>query len=316
MTSDVAGLVDELRAAFRGPGLRDHSWRERAREVGNQLPVLAGIDDLDPPAAATRKLTEWIRDAVDDYGGDFETILCAVAGMDPSIRHHTLEAREDCLAGKLGISKRTVKRRLNEMLEQLARDRLADSGRADAARHRGYVVLRHQAILRMDLEVPQVTERQLIEVTGDKLDDIDRPVSVPHDAEPTGAFTCRVLAGGTLRRTDREPGELDLLHHHIEPSRVLRRGEQHRIEIQYGLALPGSLFAVDPHTRYDTAILEVRFHPRRQPKQVRRLVAATRWQAGEPLPFDPSGRYRVRCFGLRPGFIYGLRWDESGPATG
>ncbi|HEY8474374.1 MAG TPA: hypothetical protein VIL37_17300 [Natronosporangium sp.] len=319
MTPDVAGLVKELQAAFRGAGLRDHSWLERAKQYGDQLSTLAGIDDLDPPATATDKLIDWIRQAIENYDDVFETILCVVAGIHPEARHDTLGAREDWLTGFVKrasttvapepVSKRTVQRRVKEILERFARDRLAASVRAEAARPRGYVVRRHKATLRMDLEVPQVTEEQVVEVTNDKLEVIVRLVSVPHDTELTGTCAVDVLEGGTLRQIDRVPGELDLLCLHIEPSRVLRVGERHRIKIRYRLALPEPLFAVDPHVRYERAILEVRFNPQRPPKEVRRLVAATPWQRGEPLPIERNGRYREWFSGLAPGLLYGFRWD-------
>lgn len=315
MTSDVRGVVEELRSAFRGPGLRDHSWRQRANRVGNQLSRLVGIDELDSDAVATRKLTEWLRHTISAYVDETQLIVCVVAGMDPAIKHDTLEAREDCLAGKLAMSKRTVQRRVKEALEQLARDGIANRGRIAAAEHRGHVVIRQDVLLELDRDPPVVTERLLVQVTDEKLGEIIRPVSVPRGADADVRFRCEVLEGGRLRTTERRPGELDLLVLHIEPPEVLERGDTHQIKIRYTLS-PTPFLVIDPHTRYDQVGFKVRFPADRQPSRVWRLNGATRWETGELLPPDPSGRYEAVFFGLRPGFLYGLRWDWDGPAAG
>jgi hypothetical protein len=314
MTSDVKGLVEELSSAFRGPGLLDHSWRQRVDQADSQLASLAGVNDLDSDPVATKKLREWVRYTVSDYPDEVQTVLCVAAGLHPTIRHNTLGAREDCLAGRLEISKRTVQRRVEEALEQLGRDGIANHGRMAAADHRGYVVARQNVFLDMRLDPPEVTEVVVLEVTAGRLDSIVRPVSVPHDAYVAGGFGCMVLAGGEPRKTERRPGELDLLSLHIDPGRVLERGDKHRVKIRYTVR-PEPFLVVIPQTPYDLVSLKVRFDPDRQPSHVWRLDRAAQWENGELLPPDPSGRYESVAFGLRPGFRYGLRWEWDGPAT-
>lgn len=305
-------LIEELKAARRGPGLHHPSIGSR---IGPGLRAACGIEPHDPASDVRSKAIDRLRRAADALPAEVATAARAALGVEPEV--HELARLQDrvlWLADRLQRDVRTARRRMDEACARLA-DVLSTGARPGAGlRGPGWHVQDFDWVVLLDGDRPLTVERRRIVADRDGLDRIDLGWSLP--VGPGEDIDVRVLFGGVL--AERQQQTATRVRLVLELPRALRLGERHDYSVLTYTPAERLLkrhYAYTPYTPCDSFDLRVRFDRKNIPESVWQVSEAfhreldERLVAGEPLTADGSGEVRVHFADLVPGYGYGVQWS-------
>jgi hypothetical protein len=186
-----------------------------------------------------------------------------------------------------------------------------------------WYVDRFAAVLRLDTTTPESLQTRRIVAEQDGLDRITVSITLPparcEDAPPdlrVEPYFGVTMASAERRGDRRFACVLDL------PS-TLAAGDRHEFAL---LATIPDGQPMRPHFVYfperpcESFDLRIRFDPDHLPATVRKVEEVFHRDfddhpaTGEVLPLDRANEVGLSFTGLRPGFGYGARWDQAGPA--
>lgn len=233
-----------------------------------------------------------------------------------------LGSRVSALAQRHGVHVRTIRRRMEtghyliaESALELLLPNSADAGDS-------WYVDRFSAVLRLDTTTPESLQTRRIVAEQDGLDRITVSITVPparcEDAPPdlrVEPYFGAVLVAAERLGDRRFAYVLDL------PS-TLAAGERHEFALLVTIPEGQPMrphFVYFPERPCESFDLRVRFAPEHLPATVREVAAVFHRDfddhpaTGEVLTPDRAHEVRRTFTGLRPGFGYGVRWDQPGP---
>jgi hypothetical protein len=303
-------LRKELVALTHQHGLLDGGAPPK---FGDDLVTVFGGPEPDPSKARERAVGT-IERLLTGFSDEDKLILRAAFGFGGAVTDRKLTARVEALAGRLAVSERTIRRRVDDLIRRLAALMAAVEREHTPAPAAGWHVRRLAALLRLDTDGPCLYEDRIIRSLRDDLQDTEVRFGLPAD-EGAAPPHLDVLQGASLRGAD-----LSATHYlyRLGLPQPLRRHEEHRFRVALSLP-PGRRirphYVFQPLVPCDRFDLCVRFDPTHPPARVWEVRGITLRQLEEepPVPsavLTPDGVGEVeRAFtGMQAGLTYGVAW--------
>ncbi|WP_191305547.1 hypothetical protein [Lentzea cavernae] len=300
----MTNLVRELKTLRKGRGV--HAGRIVGR-IGPSLAAACGITSADGSVAAKQKLVTRLTELVEQLPEDLQLAARAAFGLIPDVRQPLYQDRVTWVAARIDRDSRTVRRRVDEAVEQLAELAATTSPRADGGWHTAEL----SVAVALDQRQPEVIERYQVVVDQDGVNSIDFAAVFPVLRRDVDVH---LLYGGTLQdRSDADRPGFTLV-----PAASLVRGETHDFAIRYRLshrdAMRPCVLHV-PERPCEVFDLRVRFeHDRKRFVRAFDGVMVQRSDAepsGTVQPVDRAGEIHLRFRRLLPGLLYGARWGGA-----
>jgi hypothetical protein len=304
-------IYDELLEIPRGRGMRAGDIADR---IGPGLRAACGVTATDSPANVRRKVVRRLVELCDQLPADLRISALAALGLHPAADHQFMKDRLSWAARQINrdhprAAARRMKVAFQILVEQL--DDMHDGPRTDSD---WYTYSLH-ALLRMDLDPPQLVEERVIVATTDHLEEIEIRLSAPA-ADPTteNPITAHLLYGGEITRTE----QVTRSHHKfgVRLPLPLRAGEKHEYGVRFsafsGLRMP-PYYVFTPLRPCEQFSVRVRFGTD-LPRRIW-LVDGIPPRAidDEPtdglLTTDRHGEVSLDFALMHQGLSYGLRWS-------
>lgn len=312
MSLSAADVVGELKALRKGRAIFTTPLADR---IGPALRSACGIVEDDGTVEVRRKLADRLRPLVESLPDDLKIALLAAFALEERARKPFYQERVHWAAITLDRDDRTVRRRIDEGIEQIAALLVAAAGPAPRhAANRGWHTEELRVALALDQPVPEAFEFRRVVADADEIAVLDLALTLPSTGESEDSareselgvdvFHGGVIASRVLESSDRVGLALRL----PEP---LRRGARHEVGLRFRANLRDPRYVCVPRHPCDLFDLHVRFGervPKRIVRQEKVSPAGDRSRTGALLAPDDAGEVHVRFRNLAPGFAYGIRW--------
>ncbi|GAA3053754.1 hypothetical protein LV79_004741 [Actinokineospora globicatena] len=316
---EIADVVAELKEVRRGRGVRSDDLHNR---VGPALRMACDITEIDDPALVRRKVVLRLTHLGARLPSDLHLAASAALGLHKDADGGFLDQRIDWLATRFDRDPRTARRRVDSAFQLLA-ELLYDAGMRDRKSGSyspdGWYVESLHAALRLDLEVPTLTEQRQIVAAVDELDELVLSLSAPRDqAMPDGqTIRAEIAYGGEIVEEQRVSSSHTRFIVRL-PS-PLSLGQRHDYSIKF-TSYPRSwmrpYYVFTPLRRCEEFSVRVRFDPTNPPKRVWRIngLPAKAFEDFAPgtdaLEIDRVGDVALEFHDLQQGLSYGLQWHS------
>lgn len=305
--SGRADLVRELKTLRKGRGLYAGRFEER---VGPCLRTACAVTDGDGLVTTRQKVATRLIELADQLPEDLREVTLAAFAISAEARLPLYQDRVHWAAVKVDRDPRTVRRRVDEAIDQLAELATSAPARRPGDPTVGWHTTEQQVIVVLDRERPEVLERRRIMADSDGLTALNLAVSLPvarRDVEASVYFGGTLIDRG-MEASDRISWSLGLPH-------PLARGETHDFAVRFRLPSMRPYLMCVPRHPCDLFDLRVRFGRDRRPHRVWTLHGAFQRDVSDPLfqgnlhPVDQAGEIHLRFRHLTPGLAYGARWE-------
>jgi hypothetical protein len=311
----AADVVGELKLLRKGRAIFTTPLADR---VGPALRTTCGILEDDDTVAMRRKLTDRLRPLVESLPDDLKIALLAAFALDERARKPFYQERVHWAAITLDRDDRTVRRRIDEGIQQVAALAVAPAGPEQGPRYpsRSWHTEELRVTLALDQPVAEAFEFRRVIADIDEIDRLDLALSLPVGGESGESvresdLDVDVFHGGVLTRRVMESS--DRIGLSLRLPEPLRRGDRHEIGLRFRANMREQRYVCVPRHPCDLFDLHVRFGEK-VPDRIVRLEKALRDDRrdrpphGAVLRTDDAGEVHVRFRHLAPGFAYGIRW--------
>jgi hypothetical protein len=308
----MASTFDELLEIPRGRGMLAGDVADR---IGPGLRIACGVTAADSPASVRRKVAHRLVELCERLPTDLRVSVLAALGLHPLANHQFMQDRMGWAARQINrdhprAAVRRMKVGFRILAEQL--DDLID----DPAMEQGWHACTARALLRMDVDPPQLVEERVIVASADKLSEIEIRLSAPA-SEPSSdsPITAAILYGGEITSS-----ELVTPSHRkfaVRLPKTLSAGERHEYGVRF-TAFPRKLmppyYVLTPLQPCERFTVRVRFGPE-VPDRVWRLNGIPPRaiddfeRPDELLTPDRLGEVSLEFLRLHQGLSYGMRWS-------
>ncbi len=303
-------LIQELKSLRKGRGVFAGRIGER---VGPNLRLLCGITGEDGPVAIREKVATRLVELAAQLPADMCLATVAAFALSTDVRHPLYQDRIQWAAIRIERDSRTVRRRVDEAIDQLA-DLVATTPRTPAG---GWGTEELHVAVALNCLRPEVLEQHRVVADQDVLRELvfTSPLAVGRRYQEVD-----VLYGGTLR--ERGLASHDRPTFALELPEPLARGESHEFAIRFRLAGPQASVVHVPEQRCALFDLRVRFGRDRTPphvwtlRDVHQAAGADPVRHGHPHPVDRAGEVHLRFHRLVPGLAYGVSWETDDQVVG
>ncbi|MBN6033355.1 hypothetical protein JYK18_00405 [Amycolatopsis sp. 195334CR] len=269
-----------------------------------------------------RKLTDRLRALIAPLPADLNTVVLAAMGLHEQARNPFYQERVHWAARKLDRDDRTIRRRIDEGIEQIAELAFAPTATARPGQpSRSWHTESLRVTLSLDQPVPEAFEFRRIVADADDITELDLALTLTPPAHRSHSpreedLQIDVFHGGVMASRVQETSDRAGLA--LRLPAPLRRGERHDISLRFRAALRYPHYVCVPRRPVEAFELHVRF-ARPMPAEIQRLDRVFQEDArnhgvhGAVLEPDGSGEVHVEFRDLAPGFAYGVRWQEPLP---
>ncbi|WP_254125101.1 hypothetical protein [Amycolatopsis sp. CA-230715] len=308
-------VVEELKRLRRGRGI---AAPQLGDHVGPALRVVCDIYEDEDSESIRGKVSERLQALVTSLADDLRMAVLAAFGLHEQARSLFYKDRVRWLAEKLDRDDRTIRRRIDQGIQQVAALAIA-TGRSTDLPHpsRSWHTEDLRVTLALDQPVPEAFEFRRVVADADDIDELDLALTLttPDARVPVDEADLQVdvFHGGSLTRRMMESSDRVGLALRL-PS-PLRRGERHEVALRFRAALRYPHYVCVPRHPVDHFELHVRF-ARPTPAEIVLLDNVFQDDArnhavrGPSLSPDGSGEVHVDFRKLAPGFAYGVRWQD------
>ncbi|SER22931.1 hypothetical protein SAMN05216188_10957 [Lentzea xinjiangensis] len=311
-------MVNELKEIRRGRGLRADDLHER---VGLALCTACGVTDLDHPALIRRKIILQLTKLSAKLPSDLHLAATVALGLHQDAAGEFLDQRIAWLANTYDRDPRTARRRVDNAFKMLA-ELLYDAGMRDRKSGSyspdGWYVESLRGFLRMDLELPTLTEERRIVAAVDDLDELILSMSAPRDPRAGDEYAIRaeMVYGGEIVAEERVSSSHSRFVVRL-PS-PLTLGQTHNYSIQF-ISYPRQwmrpYYVFTPLRRCEEFSVRVRYGTHNAPAKVWRIsgLPSKAYEDFVPgddqLTVDRLGDVSLEFHDLQQGLSYGLQWQ-------
>jgi hypothetical protein len=232
----LADLVRELKALRKGRGLYAGRFEER---VGPTLRAACEVTDGDGMMVVRQKVANRLTELADQLPDDLRVATLAAFALNAEARLPLYQDRVHWAAIQVDRDPRTVRRRVDEAIDQLAELAVSSLRLRGGAQEPSWRFAMTRVILVLDAPIPEALELHRIVAEQDNLAEIDLPSVFGQPA---------VFYGGTLRGTT-----LNLPH-------PLTAGETHEFAFRSTNPAHLSQFLYTPRRRSELVEIRVRFN--------------------------------------------------------
>jgi hypothetical protein len=319
MSIEREHLLDELKRLRRGQGLAD----AKLAPLGPALRSLSGAGPDAPPLETAQRLQVELGRLIDGLPWELRQFARAALNVswEDEGASELLEGRISRLSDLVTRDPRTVRRHINEAMNQLVDAAVAEENWTEMDRQQSlseWYIKSSRAILRLDRPNPEAVDEREIVVTGSPLSGISLPFTLPRhpdDHSDTHELQTDILFGGKFV-VNRRVADLrfDIK---VQFSRVIQPGESHRYAVIYRVPdgqkmTPHYVFV--PYRRCDEFELFIRFDEHALPTDIRRVNARFHREIEERQPDeeklrpDAAAEVHIRFTNLQVGAGYGIQW--------
>ena len=318
----VEEIIGDLKVLRRSRGV---DTKEISERIHPALRLACGITPDDGPANIRTKLRARLRELADHLPADLKVLAQAALALVPEASDQFYRTRLAWAADKIDRQERTLRRRADEALKQLAElaaaelDCLPERADGDVAGD-GWHTETLCAMLNLSTVDPEAYEFRTIVADRDELPEIDLAVTLtaaPNgSSSPPGALAIDVLYGGRL--TQRFMAAERRFAMKLTFPEPLRNGDRHDFALRFRVPGGGTMrphFVSVTKQPCDKVELRVKFDEKHVPSNVWMLDRAFQSdlvdpsQHGAPVRVDGAGELRVQFLAPDPGFAYGVRWE-------
>jgi hypothetical protein len=303
----------ELLEIPRGRGMQAGEVADR---IGPGLRRACGVVAADTPVTVRRKVGTRLTELCERLPFDLRVSVLAGLALHPQANHQFMQERMSWAARQINrdhprAAIRRMKVGFRILAEQL--DELVD----DPELSQGWHVCTLRALLRMDLDPPQLVEDRAIVADSDELSEFEIRLSAPgHGQAVDSPIEASVLYGGEITLVERvTPSHRRFVVRLPEP---LRAGDTHEYGVRF-TAFPRALmppfYVLTPLHPCDRFTVRVRFGAD-VPRRIWRLdgIPPRAIDDFEPdgalLEPDRLGGVTLEFARLHQGLSYGMRWSN------
>ncbi|WP_297549871.1 hypothetical protein [Amycolatopsis sp.] len=316
MGISATAVVGELKLLRKGRGISAAQLGER---VGPALRAVFGISEDEDTAEIRRKTSECLRAFAAPLPEDLRTAVLAAFGLHEDARNPFYQDRVRWVAQTLDRDVRTVRRRIDEGIEQVAELAVAAESEPPARPYpsRSWHTEELRVSLALDQPVPEAFEFRRVVADAEDIAELDLALTLTDSVEDGRSFRddeldVDVFHGGLL--TGRVMESSDRVGLALQLPAPLRLKERHEILLRFRAVLRQPHYVCVPRHPVDLFDLNIRF-PRPGPVEIVQLEKVLQNDArdhqsrGVTLTPDDSGEVHVQFRHLAPGFAYGVRWQ-------
>lgn len=307
--STYCELVSELRSLRKGRGVFSGRIGER---IGPHLRTMCGIASHDGPVTVRRKIVAHLIELVEQLPEDMRLASVAAFALSSELRLPLYQDRIHWAAVRIDRGPRTVRRRVDEAIDQLA-ELIATTPRTPSGVW--HTAELHVAIA-LDRSQPEVLERHRIVADEDGLHELDFTSPLAGQGRHVEVD---VIYGGTL--PDQGAQARDHTGLRLALPEPLSKAESHDFTVRFRLSSPQALRSYVVHVpkrACDLFDLRVRFGRDWALSHVWIVREAHQDAVANPSyrehrrPVDRVGEIHQRFSRLLPGLRYGARWELGG----
>jgi hypothetical protein len=309
----VPSTYDELLEIHRGRGMQAD---DIAGRIGSRLRTACGVTKADSPAAVRRKVASRLVELCERLPGDVRISVLAALALHREADHQFVQDRMSWAARQINRDHpRAAVRRMKVGFRILAEqmDDLVD----DPSINQGWHTDSLRALLRMDIDPPELVEERVIIASGD-LEEIEIRLSAPGYAAGTvdNSISAAMVYGGEV------VGEERVARSHskfvVRLPNPLRSGDRHEYGVRFSAFPRASMrpyYVLTPLQPCTSFAVRVRFDPTSIPEKVWRVngVPPRALDDFEPntdlLTTDRLGEVALEFSRLQQGLSYGVQWS-------
>lgn len=311
----VDELISDLMELRRGHGL---FAEDAPRRAGAGVRRQCGIEPDDTEAVVRRKLLLRLGDVAAELPDYVRPVVEAALAIAPETRHRFLHQRMQWAAKEIDRDHpRTAQRRLETGLRLLA-EQLLLTPVPTALPDREWHTVRLDAVLRMDLDPPVLTETRTVKALVDNLDELSAQLSVPRsesDRPPARVRATMAFGGEIVEDSVQTRTHATFV---IRLPAPLMIGERHQYSVEFTGPPRESfspLYVMEPLRRCDHFSVRVKFTADTAPQAIWRISGLPPRRVDEFLPsegiikLDSVGEAIATFDGLIQGLSYGIQWN-------
>lgn len=315
MTVAREDLVAELKTLRKGRGMGAGALTER---IGPCLLEVCGLDPEVDAATLRQTVAGRLRELSEYLPGDLRICVVAAFGLQKGVDLPFYQDRVRWAADQLQRDDRTVRRRIDEGIRQLAELALAPTTTlrvADTDGNGGWRTESLRSILSLDRPVPELIEFRRVAAERDGLSELDLSWTMSK-VELTEDLPVEVLYGGTL--VSRQLEAADRIGLMLRLATPLRRGEVVEVAVRYHAPSDEPMlphYVCTPMHPCDHFELRVRFPADGLPNYVWLLDGVLQGDIDDKVAprnlvqIDEAGEVKVDFRRLKPSRSYGIRWE-------
>jgi hypothetical protein len=309
----TASTFDELQEIPRGRGMQAGDVADR---IGPGLRRACGVTAADAPATVRRKVGTRLAELCERLPFDLRISVLAALALHPQANHQFMQDRMSWAAHQINrdhprAAIRRMKIGFRILAEQL--DELVQNPQLS----QGWHVCSLRALLRMDVEPPQLVEDRVIVASADDLSEIELRLSAPATGQAADSpIAASVLYGGEIIDTERiTPSHRKFS---VRLPKPLLAGEKHEYGVRFSAfprALMPPFYVMTPLQPCERFTVRVRFGTD-VPPRIWRLdgIPPRAIDDFEPadgmLRPDRLGEVSLEFSRLHQGLSYGMRWSS------
>lgn len=314
----VLSTYDELLEIHRGRGMLAD---DLANRIGARLRTACGVTRLDSPAAVRRKVAGRLVDLCERLPSDVRISVLAALALHREADHQFVQERMAWAAAQINrdhprAAVRRMKVGFRILAEQL--DDLVEDPTMCQGWHTGSL----RALLRMDVDPPELVEERVIVSSADGLAEIDVRLTAPgNGGSLPSPISATIIYGGEIVREERVArSHCKFVMRLPEP---LRAGDRHEYGVRFSAfprALMRPFYVLTPLQPCAMFAVRVRFGNTSVPKKIWRVdgIPPRALDDFEPstdlLIADRLGEVALEFSRLQQGLSYGVQWSDP-PAT-
>lgn len=305
---------DELLEIHRGRGLLAD---DVAARVGQRLRTACGVARTDSPAVVRRKVTTRLLELSERLPGDVRISVRAALALAREADHQFVQDRMSWAATRINRDHpRAALRRMKIGFRILAEQ--LDEQLDNPAVHQGWHTGSLRALLRMDVDPPELVEERVIVASTDHLAEIETRFSAPGNSNGTDSpITAAVLYGGEI--VDEERVGRSHRKFVLRLPKPLNAGDRHEFGLRlsaFPRALMRPYYVLTPLQPCAEFALRVRFGTASLPRSIWRVdgIPPRALDDFEPtdqlLTADRLGEIAIEFSRLQQGLSYGIQWSD------
>lgn len=312
MTVARDDLVAELKTLRKGRGMGAAALTER---IGPSLREVFGVATEADAATLRQTVVRRLRELSESLPGDLRICVVAAFGLQKDVDLPFYQDRVRWAADQLQRDDRTVRRRIDDGIRQLAELALTPNTPALVEDgNGGWRTESLRSILSLDRRNPELIEFRRVAAERDGLAEVDLAWTMSK-VELSEDLPIEVLYGGTL--VSRQLEAADRIGLMLRLATPLSRGDVVEVALRY--RAPGETmrphYVCTPLHPCDHFELRVRFPADQPPNYVWLLNGVLqgdiedRVAPRDLVPIDEAGEVKVEFRRLKPSRSYGIRWE-------
>lgn len=308
-------LVAELKTLRKGRGMGAAGLTDR---IGPNLREVCGLGPEVDGAPLRQAVTRRLQEFAAQLPSDLRTCVVAAFGLEKAVDFPFYQDRVRWAAGQLQRDDRTVRRRIDYGIAQLADLAVAPGGTGlgdNQDGNGGWRTEKLRAVVSLDRPAPEVIEFRTVAAERDGLAELDLAWTVSR-AQLSDDLPVEILYGGTL--VSRQLEAADRIGFMLRLATPLDRGEVVEVAVRYRAPSDQEMrphYVCTPLHPCDHFELWVKFPPDRLPNYIWELDGVLQGDIDDKVAprnlvqVNDAGEVKVDFRRLKPSRSYGIRWE-------